>query len=148
MLSVTLLLRPSAHSAWSPLMPSKSWALMTKLFYVFDDVVFKLFYIYCLWLWRDDRMLKLICSYGAWRTGGCPKFIIMVWMKWQQILYLDRPVSDQKEICAQSCGHLEAFGDTKSPKTNSQQTCSWSRMTRNPLYFVVFMSPGHFIRPR
>ena len=33
-------------------------------------------------------------------------------------------VSDQKEICAQSWGHIETFGDTVSPKTSSQQPCS------------------------
>ena len=29
-------------------------------------------------------------------------------------------VSDLQEICAQSCGHIGAFGDTKSLKTYSQ----------------------------
>ena len=38
-------------------------------------------------------------------------------------------VSDLKEISAQSWGHIEAFGDTISPKTSSQQPCSWSTMT-------------------
>ena len=38
-------------------------------------------------------------------------------------------VSDLKEISAQSWGHIEAFGDTISPKISSQQPCSWSTMT-------------------
>ena len=43
-------------------------------------------------------------------------------------------ISDLKENSAQSWGHIEAFGDTISPKTSSQQPCSWSTMTWNTLY--------------
>ena len=34
-------------------------------------------------------------------------------------------VSDLKEICAQSWGHIEAFRHIISPKTSLQQPCSW-----------------------
>ena len=40
-------------------------------------------------------------------------------------------VSDLKVICAQSCGHLEAYGDPRSPKTSWHQPWIWGRMKKN-----------------
>ena len=34
-------------------------------------------------------------------------------------------ISDLKEICAQSWGHIEAFKHITSPKTSLLQPCSW-----------------------
>ena len=52
-------------------------------------------------------------------------------------------VSDQKEICAQSWGHLEAFRGIISSKTSSQQPCSliliyFSHIFQNDKCFLFY----------
>ena len=50
-------------------------------------------------------------------------------------------VSDLREIFAQSWGHIETFGDTKSVKTKSQQPFSCIRMTLDTaLYQIIHYS--------
>ena len=43
-------------------------------------------------------------------------------------------LSDLKEICAQSWGHIEVFRTIISPKTISKQPCSWVLIHRITLY--------------
>ena len=45
-------------------------------------------------------------------------------------------ISDLKEICAQSWGHIEAFRHITSPKTSLLQPCSWILIYPITLYLA------------
>ena len=49
-------------------------------------------------------------------------------------------VSDLKEICAQSWGHIEAFRHIISPKTSLQQPCSWVLIY--PITLYLHLTPA------